>query len=262
VTVIVPAHNEQASIGLVLDDLASLTGVDGSSLIDDVVVCNNASTDHTGRIARDVALPRGWSVIDEEVAGYGAACGAGVDAVMARADGNVRDKVIVFVDGDRSVDPENIRLLLAEIVAGAQLVIGCRLQALREAGAMTPPQRLGNWIATVLIRLLWQRQVTDLGPLRAITLPSLVWLGMRDRRFGWTVEMQIRAIQESLVVVEVPVTVRRRIGKSKISGTARGVLLAGYDIIGTILKLRQRQGLKRPCLPTATSEIHPWQKID
>lgn len=245
VTVIVPAHNEQASIGLVLDDLASVPGAEGSSLIDDVVVCNNASTDSTGETARENALPRGWSVIDEEVAGYGAACNAGIKAVMDRADGNATGKVLVFVDGDRSVDTSYIRPLLAEIVAGAELVIGCRWPGLREAGALTLPQRAGNRIATLLIRLLWRRRVSDLGPLRAVRLESLMLLGMRDRRFGWTVEMQIRAIQEKLIVVEVPVAVLRRVGKSKISGTVRGVLLAGHDIIGTILKLYLEQGRNR-----------------
>ena len=243
VCIIVPAHNEQLSIGLVLEDLASLDADDGSSLIDDVVVCNNASNDATREIAAGIARRQGWAVVNEDNPGYGAACQAALKEALIRVRRlGVRpsDTIVVFVDGDRSVDVSDIYTLLKSVV-GADLVIGCRSASLREPGALTLPQRAGNRFAAMLIRALWGVQLSDLGPLRAIWLDSLQNLNMRDQRFGWTIEMQIRAIQKQMIWVEVPVAVRRRIGKSKISGTVRGVCLAGYDIISTLFMLKRSE---------------------
>lgn len=238
VSVIVPAHNEELSIALVLEQLASVVAPvsaasAGPSLIDEVVVCNNSSTDRTGAVARTVTSRYGWQVVEEGRPGYGAACHAAIEALKQKPG----EEIIVFVDADASVRVSELPKLLAEISAGADLVVGSRVTSRREPGAMTLAQRAGNHFATMLVGLLWHRRISDLGPFRAIRRSELDRIGMRDRRFGWTVEMQVRAIQLGLDLREVPVTVRKRIGKSKISGTVRGVTLAGYDIVATILKL-------------------------
>ncbi len=164
----------------------------------------------------------------EPEAGYGAACLAGI-AALPEVD------IVVFVDGDNSDYPEDMADLVDPIIAGrADLVIGSRVLGQAEAGALTPQQRWGNWLATRLIRLIWGVRFTDLGPFRAISRDALDRLAMADRTYGWTVEMQIKAAELGLTVIEVPVRYRRRIGVSKISGTVRGVVLAGTKILSMI----------------------------
>jgi len=228
ITVIVPAHNEEPAIADVLAALTTLScGGSNESVVDQIIVCDNASTDQTGEIAHRA----GCIVVKEPQAGYGAACQTALASLTTAAD------IIVFVDADRSVVVDELPDLLAPIIHGADLVIGSRVSVKCEPGSMTLPQRFGNALAAFLIRLFWRQTVSDLGPFRAITADALEKIQMTDRRFGWTVEMQIRAMQECLQIVEVPVTSVCRIGQSKISGTLFGVIAAGSDILSTIFRL-------------------------
>lgn len=214
--VVIPARNEERAIGLVLADLPSW--------VDAVVVADNGSTDATASIARS----GGAIVAHEPLSGYGAACLAGL-AALPEVD------IVVFADGDHSDYVEDMSDLVDPITGGAaDLVIGSRALGGREPGSMTPPQIFGNWLATRLIWLFWGVRYTDLGPFRAIRAPALARLDMQDRTFGWTVEMQLKAITAGLNVREVPVRYRRRIGTSKISGTIRGTVLAGTKILSLI----------------------------
>lgn len=222
VAVVIPALDEEASIAEVVQTLPS-------ALIGEIVVCDNGSVDETAARARAA----GATVIAAARRGYGSACLAGLRYLAERPAGP--PDVVVFVDADRSDRPEELPLLLAPIHEGrADLVIGSRVLGAAEKGAMTLPQRFGNRLAAVLIRALYGARVTDLGPFRAITWSALQRLAMRDPDYGWTVEMQVKAIKAGLRTVEVPVTYRRRVGRSKISGTVRGVLGAGWKILGTI----------------------------
>ncbi len=234
ITVIVPAYNEELSIARVLSDLRGLHSKEGNPLIDEIIVCDNASTDKTRQIAEQFAD----TVVVEASLGYGAACQAGL-AVPGERD------IIVFVDADCSVKVDEMQLLLEPLRFGTDLVIGSRVLGYRETGALTIPQRFGNWLASYLIRRLWGKPVTDLGPFRSVTWTALKVINMQDRKFGWTVEMQVRAIQENLTIAEVPVSSLKRVGKSKISGTVSGVIGAGIGILGMIFRLRWRQ-LHRP----------------
>lgn len=219
VSVVIPAYNEESSIGLVLADL------DRRHLIE-VIVVDNGSTDATAEVARRA----GARVIHESRKGYGQACLTGI----AAADD---PDIIVFLDGDYSDHPEELPAVLRPILEGtADLVIGARVPEKREPGAMLPQALFGNWLATTLIRLIWGFRYSDLGPFRAITAEGLRRIGMEDRNFGWTVEMQVKALREGLQVVEVPVSYRRRVGVSKITGTIRGTVAAGYKILWTIAK--------------------------
>ena len=196
-------------------------------IVDQVIVCDNGSTDDTATIAASC----GAIVTCETEQGYGAACLAAL-AVAVEKD------IIVFVDGDHSVVASELPDLITPLIKGdADLVIGSRTLGNCERGALSIPQRFGNQLASFLIRRLWSCAVTDLGPFRATTQATLEELKMSDKRFGWTVEMQIRALQLDKRTVEVPVTTRRRIGQSKISGTMRGVIGAAHGILGTIFKL-------------------------
>ena len=227
ICVIVPAHNEQSSIGKVLEDLFSLLEPEGvGPLVDRVIVCDNASSDETSVIASRFPC----RIVKQPVLGYGAACHAALNEPGEK-------DIVVFVDADCSVDVREMPDLLAPIVQGADLVIGARVASRREAGALSIPQQFGNLLASFLIRLLWRQPVTDLGPFRAIRWEALQIVDMQDRKFGWTVEMQVRAIQEDMRMIEVPVSVRKRTGRSKISGTVSGVVGAGTGILGTIFKL-------------------------
>lgn len=215
---IIPAYNEERAIGLVVGALPAW--------VDCVVVADNGSTDTTGEVARSM----GASVVRVEERGYGAACLGG----LARVSGV---DVIVFLDGDYSDHPEQMHILVDPIVAGrADMVIGSRVMGEAEAGALTPQQRFGNWLATRLVWWIWSVQYTDLGPFRAIRAEALQRLGMADRTFGWTVEMQIKAAQRGLVSLERPVSYRRRIGISKISGTLQGTVRAGVRILTLIAR--------------------------
>jgi len=216
---VVPALDEAAAIGGVIDSLPP-------GLIRRIVVCDNGSRDGTG----DVARARGATVVREERRGYGSACLAGL-AVMRRDP----PEAVLFLDADGSDDPRDAVALLAPIAEGrADLVIGSRTLGRREPGALLPQARFGNWLATGLIHRFYGARWTDLGPFRAVRWSALERLAMRDPDFGWTVEMQVKAARAKLRSFEVPVSYRRRIGRSKISGTLTGATRAGAKILGTI----------------------------
>lgn len=230
VAVIIPAFNERPSIEVVISEIKALNNSDGSNLVDDIVVCDNDSDDGTG----EVAEATGARVIRESQRGYGNACLAAISALE-------QPDVVLFVDADHSVVATELPDLLDEIVAGNDLVIGTRVADKQENNALTLPQKMGNLMASRLIRLLWGEPVTDLGPFRAISYDKLIELEMQDQRFGWTVEMQVKAIQAGMQIREVPVSTLKRIGHSKISGTVSGVIGAATGIFGTIFKLRLQQ---------------------
>lgn len=226
ISVIVPALNEAESIGIVLRELNELT-VDSAPLVDHTIVCDNGSSDETASIASRC----GATVVHESEKGYGAACLAALNLPVEQRD------IVVFVDADHSVVATELVELVKAIVEGADLAIGSRTLGETESGALTAPQRWGNRLASALIQIFWRAPVTDLGPFRAIRNSALKAIDMQDRRFGWTVEMQVKALQLSLKVIEVPVSTRRRIGQSKISGTVNGVIGASVGILGMIFKL-------------------------
>ncbi len=223
---IIPARDEALSIGSVIEDIRALTNEKNYPLFDRILVCDNGSIDDTASIASQL----GAEVVRQLKMGYGIAC---LTAISLIDDTDI----VVFIDADASLKiDESIRLLKA-IDQGAEIAIGARITHLREKGAMTLPQHFGNIIASGLIRLIWQAPVSDLGPFRAIRYNTLQQLDMQNQSFGWTVEMQVKAIQLGLNMVEVPVHYRSRLGRSKISGTISGVIGAGYGIISTIIKL-------------------------
>ena len=214
--VVIPALNEEQAIGNVLAAIPRW--------VDDVVVVDNGSTDGTAQVVRT----KGARLVTEPVRGYGAACQAGIRALRA-------SDVVVFIDGDFSDRPEEMGSLVDPIVGGrADLVVGSRVTGRRQAGALSAQQRFGNWLACRLMRWFWDARYTDLGPFRAIGRPALERLDMRDRGFGWTVEMQIKGVRSGLRVQEIPVSYRRRIGVSKISGTLSGAVQAGFKIMFVI----------------------------
>lgn len=231
---VVPARNEADNIGEVVRELLALR--DGAQpLIDDFVVCDNGSTDETAQRARKA----GARVVHQERPGYGVACLTAIDA-LEPVD------VVLFTDGDRSFEAAQCVGLIEAIAAGADLVVGSRALGRMEPGALSVAQRTGNRLAGLLIRLLWSQRVTDLGPYRAIRTDALESIDMRDKAYGWTIEMQIKAIQRNLEVVEMPVdTYRRRFGKSKVGGTVRGVIGASAGILSMLVKLRWREAITR-----------------
>lgn len=225
VGVVIPALDEQQSIGGVLEGLTHPEIVQ-------IVVGDNGSRDRTAEIARAL----GAHVVTVDERGYGAACSGALEALGPEID------TVLFVDADGSDDLSEIESLLAPIRDDrADLVIGSRALGQVERGALTPQQRFGNWLATRLIRVIHGHHYTDLGPFRAIRRSTLKGIDMRDRRYGWTVEMQIRAVQLGARVVEVPASYRRRIGRSKISGTVSGVVKAGFWILWTIARTARRE---------------------
>jgi glycosyltransferase involved in cell wall biosynthesis len=227
VGVVIPARDEADNIGEVVGGLLGLCTDAGRRVVDDLVVCDNGSTDGTAERARAA----GARVAVEETPGYGRACLTAI-AALRPVD------VVLFVDGDRSCEVGQTFDLLHAVTAGADLVIGSRVLGRMEPGALSPPQIAGNRVASLLIRLLWGRKVTDLGPFRAIRRDALRRLDMRDTAYGWTVEMQVKAIQSRMRMVETPVdTRRRRFGKSKVGGTVRGVIGAGVGILSMIFGL-------------------------
>jgi glycosyltransferase involved in cell wall biosynthesis len=216
VAVIIPALNEADAIGLVIGDIPAW--------VDRVIVADNGSTDGTDHVARRA----GAVVVREPERGYGAACLAGLRAATGY-------DIVVFLDGDRSDHAEDMADLVDPIARkDADFVLGSRVLGARERGSLTLQQQLGNWLATRLIQLMWRTGYTDLGPFRAIRRESLQRLGMADRNYGWTVEMQIRAAEAGLRMREVPARYRCRIGVSKVSGTIRGVIGAGSKILWVI----------------------------
>ena len=226
IDVIIPAFNEEKSIGLVLADIPN-------SIIRNVIVCNNGSSDKT----KQVALDMNAIVVDQPQKGYGNACLKGLEYIANQNDQPLPD-IIVFLDGDYSDHPEELPDMIRPILEDDyDLVIGSRAKGSMEEGAMMPQQIFGNWLAVCLIRLFYSYTFTDLGPFRAIKYSKLISLQMSDKNFGWTVEMQVKAAQQKLKCIEVPVTYRRRLGVSKVSGTMKGTFLAGYKILWTIFKL-------------------------
>lgn len=228
---VIPACDEEDNIAPVVTAMLDLRTDAGQHVIDDLVVCDNGSKDATAPRARAA----GARVVVEETPGYGRACLTAI-AALHPVD------VVLFVDGDQSFEVRQAFDLLAAIAAGADLAIGSRALGQVEPGALSMPQIIGNRVAGLLIRLLWGRVVTDLGPFRAVRADALRQLDMRDVAYGWTVEMQVKAIQLNMRLVETPVnTLRRRFGLSKVGGTLKGVIGASIGILGTIAKLRCRR---------------------
>lgn len=224
IDVIIPAYNEEGSICQVLRDIPW-------TLVREVIVCNNASTDRTAEVAKE----GGATVLNQPRKGYGSACLKGISYIHEKRQ---HPDIVVFMDADYSDYPEEMPKLIEPILKrNADLVIGSRSLGKREKGAMMPQQIFGNWLATNLIRSLYGYHFTDLGPFRAIRFTKLLQLDMKDPDFGWTVEMQIKAAKNHLKCEEVPVTYRKRVGTSKVSGTIKGTILAGYKILWTIFKL-------------------------
>lgn len=218
ISVIIPALNEEQAIGHVLSAIPPW--------VDEVLVVDNGSTDNTAEVAR----AHGARVIREPQRGYGAACLAGLAALN-------QPDIVVFLDGDFSDHPEEMHRLVDPIINDqVEMVIGSRVLGQAEPGALMPQARFGNWLSCQLIRLLWGVSFTDLGPFRAIRYRTLMSLDMQDRDYGWTVEMQIKAARDRIRIKEVPVNYRARIGRSKVSGTIRGVLGAGTKILFTIFR--------------------------
>ena len=228
--VVIPALNEEASIAKVIGDIPD-------PFRERVVVGDNGSTDRT----REVARAAGAVVVEEPERGYGAACLRALAELALDPP-----EVVVFLDGDYSDHPQEMPRVAGPVLDGeADLVIGSRVLGSREPGALTPQSRYGNLLATFLIRLFYKERFTDLGPFRAVSWSALEQMGMEDRDFGWTVEMQIKAPKLGLRCREVPVSYRRRIGKSKVSGTVRGSFLAGKKILWLIFRELFRGGPPR-----------------
>lgn len=223
VDVIIPALNEEKSISLVISDLPK-------EFIRNVIVVDNGSTDETAQVASDA----GAVVLKQAMKGYGYACLTGIDYCKMQ---DSKPDVILFIDGDYSDFPQEANLILDPIFNNTHdFVVGSRALGKNEKGSMTIPQRFGNWLSSKLILLIYKVKFTDLGPFRAIRFEELVKMDMQDKTYGWTVEMQIKAAKMKLRCIEVPVTYRKRIGKSKVSGTVKGSFLAGHKILWTIFK--------------------------
>jgi glycosyltransferase involved in cell wall biosynthesis len=221
IDVIIPALNEENAVGLVVNDLPK-------SQIREIIVVDNGSADNTPQ----KAMEAGASVLIEERKGYGSACLKALDFIEKKEQ---KPDIIVFIDADYSDYPEQLPDLIQPIIKkDIDLVIGSRVLGKVEKGALTLPQRFGNALACSLMRMLYGYKFTDLGPFRAVKYDALRRLQMQDPDYGWTVEMQIKAAQLNLACEEVPVNYRKRIGVSKVSGTVKGVFLAGYKIIGLI----------------------------
>lgn len=224
INVIIPVFNESGSIGYVLKDIPLF--------VDEVIVVNNGSTDNTAQLATDA----GATVLLETTRGYGSACLKGINYIKQKP-AEQQPHIVVFLDGDYSDYPTQMTELIKPIKEdGFDFVIGSRSKGKRETGAMQPQQVFGNWLATTLMKLFVGAKYSDLGPFRAIRWEKLLELNMRDTNYGWTVEMQIKAAKKKLKYTEVPVDYRKRIGKSKITGTIKGTIMAGYKIIITIFR--------------------------
>lgn len=222
IKVIIPAYNEADSIANVINDIPSI--------VDEIIVVSNNSTDDTEINAKKA----GATVLLEPKKGYGYACLKGMGYV---ANQNSKPDIIAFLDGDYSDYPEELTKIVAPIINdNIDFVIGARVKRLREEGSMTVPQIFGNWLATTLMKIMFRAKFTDLGPFRAIKYEKLLALSMEDKTYGWTVEMQLKAIKQKLSYKEIPVNYRNRIGVSKVSGTVKGAIFAGIKILGWIFK--------------------------
>ena len=222
IKVIIPAYNEEDSIAKVITDIPAR--------VDEIIVVNNNSTDRT----EDNAVAAGATVLREKNKGYGWACLKGMSYIAKRTP---QTDIVVFLDGDYSDYPEELEKIVTPIIQNnIDFVIGARIKDLREPGSMTGPQIFGNWLATSLMNLLFKSTFTDLGPFRAIKYERLLELNMEDKTYGWTVEMQLKALKKGLTYAEIPVNYRNRIGISKVSGTTKGAIFAGVKILGWIFK--------------------------
>lgn len=222
INVIIPAYNEADSIAKVIAEIPNS--------VSEIIVVNNASTDKTVENARNA----GATVITENKKGYGYACLKGMEYISKKSN---KPYIIVFIDGDYSDYPEELTKIVTPILENNyDFVIGARVKNLREEHSMTPQQIFGNWLATFLIKMLFGAKFTDLGPFRAIKYDKLLELNMEDKTYGWTVEMQLKAVKKKLTFSEIPVRYKKRIGVSKVSGTLKGSIFAGTKILGWIFK--------------------------
>lgn len=222
VTVIIPAYNEEGSIAKVIKEIPSL--------VNEIIVVNNCSTDRTAT----VAATAGATVLDENRMGYGYACLKGIEHAARQQS---PPDVVVFLDGDFSDYPVELIKIIAPIQNNeVDFVVGARVKELREEGSMTPQQIFGNWLACFLMKGLFNSTFTDLGPFRAIKWETLQSLKMSDKTYGWTVEMQLKVLRQKISHKEIPVSYKKRIGVSKVSGTIKGTIFAGAKIIGWIFK--------------------------
>lgn len=221
IVVIIPVLNEADAIGQVIGDIPQ-------PLVDEVIVVNNGSTDNTVQVARAA----GAVVLTEPRKGYGWACLRGIEHARS-----LQPDIVVFLDGDYSDHPEEMSALVAPILADkADLVIGSRIKGDAEPGALLPQAQVGNRVACFLMRWIWNGRFTDLGPFRAIRFDKLLALQMEDKTYGWTIEMQIKALRQKLRYTEVPVSYRKRIGTSKVTGTLSGTIKASAKILWTIAR--------------------------
>jgi glycosyltransferase involved in cell wall biosynthesis len=222
IKVIIPAYNEADSIAHVINDIPNI--------VNEIIVVSNNSTDNTERNAKEA----GATVLTEPRKGYGYACLKGMSYIAQQES---KPDIIVFLDGDYSDYPEELTEIVQPILKDdIDFVIGARVKRLREQGSMTIPQIFGNWLATFLMRIMFGSKFTDLGPFRAIKYDKLLALNMEDKTYGWTVEMQLKALKRKYSYVEIPVNYRNRIGVSKVSGTVKGAIFAGVKILGWIFK--------------------------
>ncbi|MCR9182208.1 MAG: glycosyltransferase family 2 protein [Flavobacteriaceae bacterium] len=222
IRVIIPAFNEEASIGKVIAEIPAI--------VSEILVVNNTSSDQTEAVAKKA----GATVLKEEKMGYGYACLKGLDYIARQEK---KPDIVVFLDGDYSDYPEELTKIVKPIIEeNIDLVIGARVKRFREKGSMTFPQIFGNWLATTLMRIFFRARFTDLGPFRAIKYSKLLALQMEDKTYGWTVEMQLKALKRNYTYVEVPVRYKNRIGVSKISGNLKAAVKAGIKILGWIFK--------------------------
>jgi glycosyltransferase involved in cell wall biosynthesis len=222
IKVIIPAYNEADSIAHVINDIPDL--------VNEIIVVSNNSNDATEINAKKA----GATVLNEPNKGYGYACLKGLNYIAQQKD---KPDIVVFLDGDYSDYPEELTKIVAPILDdNLDFVIGARVKELREKGSMTVPQIFGNWLATTLMSILFRAKFSDLGPFRAIKYNKLLQLNMEDKTYGWTVEMQLKALRQKLSYTEVPVNYRNRIGVSKVSGTVKGAIFAGVKILGWIFK--------------------------
>ncbi len=219
IAVIIPAFNEEKSIGKVVGEIPA-------DIVDEIIVVNNNSTDRTAEVSEKA----GATVLYESFQGYGAACLKGIEYCKGKDI-----DIIVFMDGDFSDYPEEITLLTDPIINGEyDFVLGSRVLGKREKGALPFQSQIGSIIAGILIKLFWNEKYTDLGPFRAIKFDKLLELNMKDKWYGWTVEMQIKAAKKKYKIKEIPVSYRKRIGKSKVTGTIKGTVMASIIILKTI----------------------------
>jgi len=222
IKVIIPAYNEEDSIGKVIAEIPSI--------VSEIVVVNNNSSDQTVAVAKDA----GATVLDEVKKGYGYACLKGMQYIANQQE---KPKIIVFLDGDYSDYPGELTKIINPIIKdNKDLVIGARVPELREKDAVTPQQVFGNWLACSLMKLFFKATFTDLGPFRAIKYDKLLALNMSDKTYGWTVEMQLKALKNKYSYTEIPVHYKKRIGVSKVSGTIKGSIFAGIKILTWIFK--------------------------